>query len=709
MEGRGEIIPDHLDDDFLEKNPKLEGEKKVYDFFKDRVHGKAQEFHVWYDRQFIGRSDEGRYFDGQSDFIILTKFGVINLEVKGGIISSDGNKWFSTDRNGKQFVIDPYGQSRRNKYAVRDIISEELVNKSGEFNKERYPLYYTSAVWFPDMREKEEIRNYAATDSLTFFEEDLESNSSVLAKLATEQAKQKALHKTEYECPLNLILPIFKNKFSPSFEPDPKGIIKIVNDRIEEAEENLERIVSATKEISQIIFRGGAGTGKTFIANEKARRLSRENKRVLYFTANVNLIMENKSKFKGFEDNKLITYYHPGNLFYEAKLFSYMLNNPDANKEEIDKQETLIKYTADSIALLFTEFPKYRSAQKKENLLVSFFYEAIQKYFEDYIEAMKKEDILFDVLIIDEAQDLSNEFITLLQLLLKDTDKAPSYLFIDDNQKLYGDNNLREILPRAQYVPLSENFRNSKKIFKISYQFYEGDETKCNGLDGLDISFEKANSPLEIKRKTTELLNVFYKDGLTNIAVLHGDSFPEDEISSDVISERFPSLTNLYLVEKEEKLKGKIEAEQIKVKYPLRPADIEMSKKLKMNFNDLTEDEYEKLFDFPYRIHDDYFKYENRKIGPYFAVSAGRKTQLEMGNYEKNDVFKSFKLPEDAKLITYDYISNFKGLEADIIILVDIDRSMDIIEDIYVGLSRARAQLIVISGDSTINRLKNFI
>ena len=110
------------------------------------MHGKAQEFHVWYDRQFIGRSDEGRYFDGQSDFIILTKFGVINLEVKGGIISSDGNKWFSTDRNGKQFVIDPYGQSRRNKYAVRDIISEELVNKSGEFNKERYPLYYTLSL-----------------------------------------------------------------------------------------------------------------------------------------------------------------------------------------------------------------------------------------------------------------------------------------------------------------------------------------------------------------------------------------------------------------------------------------------------------------------------------------------------------------------------------------------------------------------------------
>ena len=65
-----------------------------------------------------------------------------------------------------------------------------------------------------------------------------------------------------------------------------------------------------------------------------------------------------------------------------------------------------------------------------------------------------------------------------------------------------------------------------------------------------------------------------------------------------------------------------------------------------------------------------------------------------------------WNIPHEAKLITYDYVSNFKGLESDIIILVDIDRSLDIIEDVYVGLSRAKSQLYIISGKEAISKLK---
>ena len=56
--------------------------------------------------------------------------------------------------------------------------------------------------------------------------------------------------------------------------------------------------------------------------------------------------------------------------------------------------------------------------------------------------------------------------------------------------------------------------------------------------------------------------------------------------------------------------------------------------------------------------------------------------------------------------ITYDRVINFKGLEKEVIILVDIDKSMDIEEDIYVGLTRAKAELIIISGKRCIERLK---
>ena len=102
----------------------------------------------------------------------------------------------------------------------------------------------------------------------------------------------------------------------------------------------------------------------------------------------------------------------------------------------------------------------------------------------------------------------------------------------------------------------------------------------------------------------------------------------------------------------------------------------------------------------------DYFKFPNRKIGDYFVVRAGQKNQFEINPETTINDERIWNIPHEAKLITYDYVSNFKGLESDIIILIDIDRSFDITEDIYVGLSRARAQLIVISGNQAIQRLR---
>jgi superfamily I DNA/RNA helicase len=91
----------------------------------------------------------------------------------------------------------------------------------------------------------------------------------------------------------------------------------------------------------------------------------------------------------------------------------------------------------------------------------------------------------FDALVVDEAQDFSDEYWLGLEMLLCDPERSYLYIFIYENQTLY---------PRRAKLPvedepfyLTSNCRNTAPIHAAGYSFYQGLAIDPPELPGQEI------------------------------------------------------------------------------------------------------------------------------------------------------------------------------------------------------------------------------
>ena len=101
------------------------------------------------------------------------------------------------------------------------------------------------------------------------------------------------------------------------------------------------------------------------------------------------------------------------------------------------------------------------------------------------IERITKNNIFYDSLIIDEAQDFDDHWFNLLELIQKKNSKI--YMFADDNQKRKKVTNENLYKIQRSPFPLNHNMRNTKSIFNALNLFYKGDTENCFGPKGQSI------------------------------------------------------------------------------------------------------------------------------------------------------------------------------------------------------------------------------
>tara|TARA_B100000674_G_C37960376_1_gene971713 strand:+ start:143 stop:1795 length:1653 start_codon:yes stop_codon:yes gene_type:complete len=88
----------------------------------------GEEVHV-YHSYFLG--DHSNQLEGEIDFLIVCAFGVVVVEVKGGLIDYNNNNFYQTNRRTKKTeVIHPVKQVRANKASIRHLINKGLLNFS---------------------------------------------------------------------------------------------------------------------------------------------------------------------------------------------------------------------------------------------------------------------------------------------------------------------------------------------------------------------------------------------------------------------------------------------------------------------------------------------------------------------------------------------------------------------------------------------------
>jgi superfamily I DNA/RNA helicase len=183
---------------------------------------------------------------------------------------------------------------------------------------------------------------------------------------------------------------------------------------------------------TRVIFNGPAGTGKTLLAIETARRAMMENKRVLFLCFNKNISIWIKEQFE-LEDLKQVTV---------STIHALMLKVSGMKVPENASSE------------FWTDFLPAATVDK-------------------IIDAEGEENKEYDCLVLDEAQDmLRDNYIDFLDLLLKNGIKKGRWNYFGDfnNQQIYSasamqlDSFIRKRCPNTPVYSLGINCRNTPRI-----------------------------------------------------------------------------------------------------------------------------------------------------------------------------------------------------------------------------------------------------
>ncbi|HUP32718.1 MAG TPA: AAA family ATPase, partial [Gaiellaceae bacterium] len=189
---------------------------------------------------------------------------------------------------------------------------------------------------------------------------------------------------------------------------------------------------------------GCAGSGKTFLAAEKARRLAAQGFRVLVLAYNVLLARHLR---RGLADVP------------EIDVFAF-----DGLCRELVREAG-------------HDFPADPEAGEEGD-----YYRRLRALFAESAEVAAGR---YGALVVDEAQDFDPDWWLPLQLLLENPDESPLYVFYDDNQRIFP-------VPQGLPVPgepflLSVNCRNTRRINELVRAFYEGGTIDARGPEGPPI------------------------------------------------------------------------------------------------------------------------------------------------------------------------------------------------------------------------------
>jgi hypothetical protein len=209
------------------------------------------------------------------DFLCVLPFGIMGIEVKGGKVSRHDGRWFTYENELKE---SPFDQVRG---AIYDLTRELLSGQMRDVN-------FGWGVLLPDSSRVPEtpeqpaamLGDYATCGSQAKFDRWLESLVGYwISKKRMPDLSQRRMGK------------LLKG-LRPNFDvPIPLGEhARRLNERILEfSQEQFDRLDEIT-ENDRIICRGGAGTGKTFLALETVRREAAQGHRVLLLARSPRLV-----------------------------------------------------------------------------------------------------------------------------------------------------------------------------------------------------------------------------------------------------------------------------------------------------------------------------------------------------------------------------------------------------------------------------------
>lgn len=463
------MFPSELPD-WVRRDPKRGAEVEIYDALARALPGSYEVFHSvgWLDA--VRPSADGH---GEADFVVMdrNRSALLVIEVKGGAVARDGAAWTSRDRHGQVHSIhDPIAQAHKSQSALYRNI------RAAPDWGDRW-IVVGWAVAFPHVNDPRRPLGIDQDRPRTLFREDLPTiDKWVSGAMDCFVASRSAAFDAR-------AVAILRDLLSPRYQLR-QALGSVLDD------ENA-RIVSLTEEQYDVLDQldgnarvgvvGSAGTGKTMLAAEKAKRLVQLGARVLLTCFNRPLA--------------------------------------DNIRDSLPRSERLDVLTFDALCWKACgenyDMESWSAERKGEALFDAF---------------GKSPDWRYEAILVDEAQDFDASWWDPLQLALEPKGPALLYAFYDDNQQIYPKR--CEFLNAMPSFRLTKNLRNTRQIHAYAHRYYKGQKPKAAGPEGRPVAFEKANSPREKINTVSRLLHRLIEQERVrpdDIAILCGESRKKSE------------------------------------------------------------------------------------------------------------------------------------------------------------------------------------
>ena len=388
---------------------------KIYPTFTDDFHSSLGEYkifnalkklpddwYVLYSLNWNNKLQSGKVQWGEADFVILNRiYGLLVIEVKsGGIEYKEGN-WIQTrlDNFEKNPMKNPFKQADKSKYKFISLLDNVLYG-----NKK---CYIDKAVWFPSIKNIDsDSLPPEYDDKIVLTEEALDNPLQYIIRAFDfyNSKHYTYMEKDDFDKVLSALMPEF------NLIPSASNIIEENDYSFLQLTQEQKKVLDFISDQGNASIQGGAGTGKTFIAVEQAKRFS-DYGEVLF-------------------------------LCFNRYLYKHLENNCfHKNVEYLNIHTFINRYSSDNILL-------------NEELL-------------KVLKTIDFSELNYKFIIVDEAQDFDNKILSLIVEKATESN-IRCFVFYDKNQLLYSDKMPAILNDFECKLTLNKNCRNTFKILSTT-------------------------------------------------------------------------------------------------------------------------------------------------------------------------------------------------------------------------------------------------